>query len=231
MRDALVNRRSFIKAVAATSAGTLGLASACAAQPAAAPETPTEHNAPAAPVVQVGTPTADEMDKLHETVVTAFVNGVAENSKTFWPARMPFKLDGDTKVFEITCQEVQWETAPGKTIDALTYNGIVPGPEIRVTEGDKVRVVVKNELTESTAIHLHGVYRAQQHGRRAAHHPAADQARRDLHLRVRGAQPRLAHVPLAPQRGRAGDQGSAGRLHHRAEGQEPATRPTTASTR
>jgi FtsP/CotA-like multicopper oxidase with cupredoxin domain len=158
MRDALVNRRSFIKAVAATSAGTLGLASACAAQPAAAPETPTEHSAPAVPVAQVGTPTVDEIDKLHETVVTAFVNGVAENSKTFWPARMPFKLDGDTKVFEITCQEVQWETAPGKTINALTYNGVVPGQEIRVTEGDKVRVVVKNELKESTTIHWHGVY-------------------------------------------------------------------------
>ena len=33
---------------------------------------------------------------------------------------------------------------------------MVPGPEIRVTEGDKVRVVLKNALDQSTAIHFHG---------------------------------------------------------------------------
>ncbi|MBK8050265.1 MAG: multicopper oxidase domain-containing protein [Anaerolineales bacterium] len=40
---------------------------------------------------------------------------------------------------------------------AWTYNGSVPGPMIRVTEGDKVRVVLKNELPEPTTIHWHGV--------------------------------------------------------------------------
>ena len=39
----------------------------------------------------------------------------------------------------------------------MAYNGIVPGPEIRVTEGDKVRVVCKNEMKQSTSIHFHGV--------------------------------------------------------------------------
>jgi FtsP/CotA-like multicopper oxidase with cupredoxin domain len=33
----------------------------------------------------------------------------------------------------------------------------VPGPQIRVREGDRVRVVLKNELTQSTAIHFHGL--------------------------------------------------------------------------
>jgi FtsP/CotA-like multicopper oxidase with cupredoxin domain len=40
----------------------------------------------------------------------------------------------------------------------MSYNGIVPGPEIRVTEGDKCRFLVKNELKESTTIHWHGVH-------------------------------------------------------------------------
>src|SRR5688572_18757367 len=39
----------------------------------------------------------------------------------------------------------------------MLYNGVVPGPEIRVTEGDKVRVVCNNQMTQSTAIHFHGV--------------------------------------------------------------------------
>ena len=39
----------------------------------------------------------------------------------------------------------------------MLYNGMVPGPEIRVTEGDKVRVVCHNQMTQSTAIHFHGL--------------------------------------------------------------------------
>jgi FtsP/CotA-like multicopper oxidase with cupredoxin domain len=66
-------------------------------------------------------------------------------------------MDGDVKLFEITCQLVEWEHAPGKTVEAWTYNGVTPGPEIRVTEGDKVRFVVHNELPQSTAIHWHGL--------------------------------------------------------------------------
>jgi FtsP/CotA-like multicopper oxidase with cupredoxin domain len=66
-------------------------------------------------------------------------------------------MDGNVKVFQVTCQQVDWEIEPGKKIRAMTYNGLVPGPEIRVTEGDTVRVVCKNEMTESTSIHFHGV--------------------------------------------------------------------------
>ena len=61
------------------------------------------------------------------------------------------------KVYELTATEMQWETEPGKMVKAMAYNGQVPGPQIRVREGDRVRVVLKNELTESTAIHFHGL--------------------------------------------------------------------------
>jgi FtsP/CotA-like multicopper oxidase with cupredoxin domain len=40
---------------------------------------------------------------------------------------------------------------------AWTFNGIVPGPVIRVNEGDKVKFVVKNDLPEGTAVHWHGM--------------------------------------------------------------------------
>jgi manganese oxidase len=42
-------------------------------------------------------------------------------------------------------------------VDVMLYNGMVPGPEIRVTEGDKVRVICNNQMTQSTAIHFHGL--------------------------------------------------------------------------
>lgn len=53
---------------------------------------------------------------------------------------------------------MQGEVEHGRKIEAWAYNGVVPGPEIRVTEGDKVRIQVRNELPESTAVHWHGVY-------------------------------------------------------------------------
>ena len=43
------------------------------------------------------------------------------------------------------------------SVTAFTYNGTMPGPMIQVTEGDQVRIVVKNELPEATTIHWHGV--------------------------------------------------------------------------
>jgi FtsP/CotA-like multicopper oxidase with cupredoxin domain len=47
--------------------------------------------------------------------------------------------------------------APHPETDVWTYNGTVPGPEIRVRQGDRLRVVVENRLGESTTVHWHGV--------------------------------------------------------------------------
>jgi FtsP/CotA-like multicopper oxidase with cupredoxin domain len=62
-----------------------------------------------------------------------------------------------TKVFNLTAKVVQWEVESGKKVEAWTYNGTVPGPTIKVDVGDHVKVVLKNELPESTALHIHGV--------------------------------------------------------------------------
>ncbi|MFZ1202261.1 MAG: multicopper oxidase family protein [Desulfobacterales bacterium] len=45
----------------------------------------------------------------------------------------------------------------GPDFTAWTFNGRVPGPEIRVKEGEIVRVVLKNYLPEGTTIHWHGI--------------------------------------------------------------------------
>ena len=39
---------------------------------------------------------------------------------------------------------------------AWTYNGVVPGPELRVKQGERVRVTLVNHLPASTTIHWHG---------------------------------------------------------------------------
>ncbi|HEU5393230.1 MAG TPA: multicopper oxidase family protein, partial [Candidatus Methylomirabilis sp.] len=57
----------------------------------------------------------------------------------------------------LVAEETRWELAPGKVIKAWTYNGRVPGPELRLREGERVRIVLKNELPEPTTVHWHGV--------------------------------------------------------------------------
>ena len=45
----------------------------------------------------------------------------------------------------------------GRAGHALTINGTVPGPLLRLQEGQNVRLSVKNDLTEDTSIHWHGI--------------------------------------------------------------------------
>src|SRR6266542_4888878 len=64
---------------------------------------------------------------------------------------------GQVREFSLSVGRVPWELAPGQVVSAYAYNGTVPGPELRVTEGDTVRVHVTNQLSEPTTIHWHGV--------------------------------------------------------------------------
>ena len=66
------------------------------------------------------------------------------------------KADG-TKVFELTAAVTPWEVEPGKVVDAWTYNGMVPGPRMHVDVGDRVEIVLHNELPMATDVHIHGV--------------------------------------------------------------------------
>jgi CopA family copper-resistance protein len=45
----------------------------------------------------------------------------------------------------------------GRTGHAITINGTVPAPLLRLTEGQTVRIAVTNHLDEDTSIHWHGV--------------------------------------------------------------------------
>lgn len=57
----------------------------------------------------------------------------------------------------LVTQEVEWELAPGKVIRAWTYDGQLPGRTIRAREGERVKIILKNDLPEPTTIHWHGI--------------------------------------------------------------------------
>ena len=99
--------------------------------------------------------TNDEMDKAMEAVASQFakVKTKGEGALELEPT---IAADG-TKVFNLEAKIVDWEVEPGKIVKGWSYNGQIPGPTMHVNVGDKVRLVLKNSLTESTSLHLHGV--------------------------------------------------------------------------
>jgi FtsP/CotA-like multicopper oxidase with cupredoxin domain len=97
--------------------------------------------------------TVEEMDEMHRVSHQSFpapTEGVGNQE-------LEHTMDGDVKVFELETSVFQWEYAPGEYAEAWGYNGAVPGPVIRVTEDDTVRIHVTNSLPESTSIHWHGL--------------------------------------------------------------------------
>jgi len=78
------------------------------------------------------------------------------SSETQGAQPLDYTLDGDIKVFELTARPHLWNILPDVQTVIWAYNGQLPGPLIRVTEGDRVRVVLRNELPEPTTIHFHG---------------------------------------------------------------------------
>jgi FtsP/CotA-like multicopper oxidase with cupredoxin domain/plastocyanin len=59
--------------------------------------------------------------------------------------------------FTLTASEFDWDLMADTTVRVWGYNGQMPGPEIRVREGDQVRVTLRNDLPVPTTIHWHGV--------------------------------------------------------------------------
>jgi FtsP/CotA-like multicopper oxidase with cupredoxin domain len=59
--------------------------------------------------------------------------------------------------FHFSASPARVNLGAGPDFIAWTYNGQIPGPEIRVREGEIIRVILKNFLPEGTTIHWHGV--------------------------------------------------------------------------
>jgi plastocyanin len=106
------------------------------------------------------TPANDSMDAIQKKVVDQYVAQLEDGPNTEGVGAQPMEptvLADGTKEFTLTAEITDWEVEPGKVVQAWTYNGTVPGPTIKVQPGDKVRVVLDNQLPQSTAIHWHGI--------------------------------------------------------------------------
>ncbi len=161
-RSGRIARRVLIANFGVAAAGSLAVAGMAltgrgAAAYQAPPATPDHVHSGASPTpspapTKTGSPAATDHDALHKAVTAAFPAKTQGQGLQELPSRV---VDG-VREFDLTCGNVRWEVTPGQFVDAEAYNGQVPGPIIRATEGERIRVRVKNQLADSTAVHWHG---------------------------------------------------------------------------
>ena len=68
------------------------------------------------------------------------------------------------RTFEIEAVDKEIEIAPGVTFPAWTFNGRVPGPALRATEGEKLRIIFRNYGSHPHSMHFHGIHSARMDG-------------------------------------------------------------------
>ncbi len=67
------------------------------------------------------------------------------------------RLENAVKAFDLTTSVIKWNILPYEQVMGYAFNQQIPGPRIRITEGDRVRIRVTNNLPESTTVHWHGL--------------------------------------------------------------------------
>ncbi|MCZ6673725.1 MAG: multicopper oxidase domain-containing protein [Verrucomicrobia bacterium] len=73
--------------------------------------------------------------------------------------------DGRTlREFVVVAVNKEIEIAPGVMFPAWTYNGQVPGPTLRATDGDLIRIYFKNRGDRPHSMHFHGFHPASMDG-------------------------------------------------------------------
>ncbi len=100
-------------------------------------------------------PTSADMEQAMQDSLAAFP---AETAGKGAQVMEPTIMEDGTKLFELVVDEVEWEVEPGKVVDALAYNGQIPGPTLKADIGDDVIIRVTNELDDQgTSLHPHGL--------------------------------------------------------------------------
>jgi FtsP/CotA-like multicopper oxidase with cupredoxin domain len=79
------------------------------------------------------------------------------------PAALPHQ-PGRVREYTLTAVDKRLEVAQGVFFEAWTYNGTVPGPVIRATQDDLLRVNFVNGGAHPHTIHFHGIHPANMDG-------------------------------------------------------------------
>ena len=148
-----VSRRRFLKAGTAGLLGAVGAASIVTlpntADRALALQPPIDHNSLHGGNVMTGDVDPDQTNRFDPTaMLTDFDYGQVST--------LP---NGQTlREYDFFAVDKEIEIAPGVFYPAWAYNGRVPGPTIRATEGDRIRINFVNGSSHPHSIHFHGFH-------------------------------------------------------------------------
>jgi len=152
-----LSRRQFLRWGLPAGLGLAGAAAAATGKEAAAPmppgmahPNPTQYTGTRALPAERQAPGA--MDPMQ--ILTAFDYG-----------KITRLADGGIqREYTLTAFDGEVEVARGVKFPAWTFNGTVPGPTIRCTEGDRLVIHFRNEGNHPHSIHLHGIHPANMDG-------------------------------------------------------------------
>jgi FtsP/CotA-like multicopper oxidase with cupredoxin domain len=156
-----VSRRDFLRAGGYLVAGAAAAAACTPAKPGANPQ-PSAAGLHMAAMAGSGGPIPGTVGEVnHEEngfnptdLLTDFDYGTAST--------LP---DGRTlREWEIISYNKDIEVVPGIDFPAWTFNGRIPGPTLRCTEGDRLRITFKNGSDHPHTMHFHGIHAAGMDG-------------------------------------------------------------------
>ncbi len=153
------SRRDFLKKAGLGAVGLAGLSALSAAGLSDIARANTDHKAPGHSNHDMGRPG-------HFAAPTSYPD--------FDPHKFLYDFDygevtrdrmGRTvREYHIVAEDKEIEIARGVKFPAWTYNGQVPGPTIRCSAGDRVRVHFENRGSHPHSIHFHGIHPPEMDG-------------------------------------------------------------------
>jgi FtsP/CotA-like multicopper oxidase with cupredoxin domain len=93
-----------------------------------------------------------EMSAIHPRRVAYRAPSDARGDQLLQP-----RVENGVKVFDLEASVIRWPILDAVDMDAYAFNRQLPGPRLQLTQGDRVRINVRNALPESTTVHWHGL--------------------------------------------------------------------------
>ena len=107
--------------------------------------------------------TSKDFDPMEFLTTWNFNNLPQEERKKYYKETK--RPDGSLlREYWINVEDKEIEIAPGVFFPAWTYNGQVPGPTIRATEGDLIKIYFTNKGTKPHTMHFHGFHNSSMDG-------------------------------------------------------------------
>ncbi len=92
-----------------------------------------------------------------QTILPGWAHAYGTAAQSELTALEPTRRVGNRVEYDITIEKTPFEIADEQRATAITMNGTVPGPLIRLQEGEEVILRYHNALDEETSIHWHGL--------------------------------------------------------------------------